>query len=643
MITTPDSASPTPSTCGFKAIGLPIAAGMVVFLVVVGGMTGLFFEQVLVGTLLDGAVLTAYLVSACGWGWGVVGRSPARGVTVTSIGLGWMGLLTLFLGLAGSYTVYTAWGMVAFGVVLGLTGWLRGRREGCVRSDAATSVAGRIGWVVVFVVVLSAAWVCVSIMPGFLWKPMDPHPYDVLSYHLQIPREWYQAGRIIPLTHNAFSYFPMGMEMHYLAAMTLRGGPWAGMYLCQMMTLAHGVLTVLAVGHLACALGATPIRAWSGSLLVTGVPWVFQLSVVAYVETGVMLYTTLAVGWLLLGIRTGNIRAWWIVGICCGFACGIKYTAIPMTALLVVMIVLVQSSVGRRFARVIIVLLACVVVASPWLIRNTVWTGNPVFPLATNLFGSAHFTQEQVSRYRAAHSPTDEESGLSARISNGWTRTLGDPQFGYVIWIAGAGAVLFLMIRKTPTDGIVLGTMILGMLAIWIGATHVVPRFITPVVPLLGLAVALIPLPGLVAVGLAGLNLLIGGYLVGGWLVPVLDLARQGLFRVSTPELLMNEQLESICRSGKRIALIGDAQAFFYPVDAGRLIYRTVFDVRIPRGVSLVDGWLGESVDSLRKRGVWVVIHPAELQRLSRTYRELPSPSPPFDNPNQGLIILGPE
>ncbi len=70
--------------------------------------------------------------------------------------------------------------------------------------------------------------------PGVLWGD-EPNGYDVVEYHLQVPREWYEAGRIIPLHHNVFSYFPFNVEMQYLLAMDLHGawGPWAGMYLAQ--------------------------------------------------------------------------------------------------------------------------------------------------------------------------------------------------------------------------------------------------------------------------------------------------------------------------------------------------------------------------------------------------------------------------
>ena len=45
---------------------------------------------------------------------------------------------------------------------------------------------------------LSIAAVGALLPPGMLWHPDEPHGYDVVEYHLQIPREWYEAGRIIP-------------------------------------------------------------------------------------------------------------------------------------------------------------------------------------------------------------------------------------------------------------------------------------------------------------------------------------------------------------------------------------------------------------------------------------------------------------
>ena len=57
-----------------------------------------------------------------------------------------------------------------------------------------------------------------------------PSGYDVVEYHLQVPREWLELGRITPLHHNVFSFFPFNVEDSQitLLAMNLHAGPWAG-------------------------------------------------------------------------------------------------------------------------------------------------------------------------------------------------------------------------------------------------------------------------------------------------------------------------------------------------------------------------------------------------------------------------------
>ena len=62
--------------------------------------------------------------------------------------------------------------------------------------------------------------VAAMLPPYLLWTPDEPHGYDAVEYHLQGPlREVVrEAGRIVPLHHNVFSYLPFNVEMHYLLA-----------------------------------------------------------------------------------------------------------------------------------------------------------------------------------------------------------------------------------------------------------------------------------------------------------------------------------------------------------------------------------------------------------------------------------------
>src|SRR5690606_15066197 len=120
-----------------------------------------------------------------------------------------------------------------------------------------------------------------------------------LSYHLQVPREWYEAGRIEQLDHNVFSHFPMGVEVHFLAGMHLLGGPWKGMYFASFLNAAMAVVMVAGVYGAARTLGETVgdeengrqgegagLLAVMASATVGCVPWVMMLSSIAYAEVG---------------------------------------------------------------------------------------------------------------------------------------------------------------------------------------------------------------------------------------------------------------------------------------------------------------------------------------------------------------------
>src|SRR5439155_1557247 len=186
--------------------------------------------------------------------------------------------------------------------------------------------------------------------PGILWGD-EPHGYDVLEYHLQLPREWYELHRIVPLHHNVFSYFPTAMEMHYLLAMQLRHGPWAGAYLAQLMHVSVCALSVLAVYAAARTFAEKP-PAILAAIAMANVPWVWLLAPVGYNEGALILFTTLALAWLFCrgdacvaggaaansstlrvdrdaGIAPTRRNHWLLAGVMAGFACGVKLTAVP--------------------------------------------------------------------------------------------------------------------------------------------------------------------------------------------------------------------------------------------------------------------------------------------------------------------------
>src|SRR6185436_11955118 len=306
--------------------------------------------------------------------------------------------------------------------------WVRSRSDVPVEAWVKEALGGQ--WLLLLVAPLFALMVIgASILPGVLWKPSDPHPYDAMEYHLQGPREWYEAGRIVELRHNVYTYFPFGVEMHYLMAMHLRGGPWRAMYQCQFMSVAWvllaGAAVYGAVRGQAPDHRAPPAVASAAAVLAIATPWMVMLGAVAYTESALALYAVLTIGWTLDAARVDGrdrTRAMAVAGAMAGFACGVKYTAFPMVVgatLAGIALLAILSQQAKAWATPAAIFTAvAIVVWSPWLIRNLAWTRNPVFPLAMAQLGRAHYDAVQVERFRIAHSPPEKLRPIAARVGH---------------------------------------------------------------------------------------------------------------------------------------------------------------------------------------------------------------------------------
>ena len=135
------------------------------------------------------------------------------GAVVAGVGAACIGVLRRY---PTSFTSIFVPAFVAAGVVAGAFMLWRHRERlgaGDVGTPLRTWLAAPAGWHWLWLAALpplAVALVGACVPPGMLWTPDEPHGYDVVAYHFQVPREWYELGRIVPLKHNVFSYFPFG-------------------------------------------------------------------------------------------------------------------------------------------------------------------------------------------------------------------------------------------------------------------------------------------------------------------------------------------------------------------------------------------------------------------------------------------------
>ncbi|HET6251121.1 MAG TPA: hypothetical protein VFE47_25775 [Tepidisphaeraceae bacterium] len=658
------------------------------------------WANVLYRLITDGGVALLWLAAASGMGlfvlrfarlWDRQTPGALRFAMAAGIGLGVMSLVTLGLGLIGAMNVIAAWAMVIAGCVLGAVGLWQSHRQSPIDARAWLSAPG--GWNWLFLIsspFIILALVSAMTPPGMLWTPQEPHGYDVIEYHLQIPREWYEAHRIIPLHHNVFSYFPFNVEMHYLLAMNLRGGPWAGMYLAQLMHLAFFAVMVVAVYGLARQF-ARPPAATIAALSLLSVPWLTQLSGIAYDEGGFLLFGILAIGIAVAATfeMHHRLKRFALAGAFAGLAAGSKLTAVP-EVLVAVPAIAALAGLAMRFGLrrnegfagsaprtanlaeretvrsadptpiahvhlagprridagaslwIGILLFGVMGLAtfSPWMVRNMVWAGNPVFPEMMPL-GHDGFTPVQVERFEKAHTPPPRQQPLIQRLETfnrevltGWPADNDSQssawQFGYLI--LPLGLVAFGLSVRRPESWCLLGLLLILTL-FWLLMTHLQSRFFILAAPISALLIARINWRQGAAAGV----LLVAIFAAIGWsrvnarllaklygtsehdvgIVTTLGMDGKTLYQMISPVELPD---------GGKIYLIGDARAFVYPVPMSRLRYRTVFDVK--DGADIVQAWVGEEKPSA---GDYLLIDAGELRRFQQTYYGLPAIPPNVD------------
>lgn len=422
------------------------------------------------------------LPKSAGPDWRVVGGA--------GIGLGVLSLLMLGLGSVG--VMNRAFWLAILSVFAAVGVW-RIVTLSRAKSDASESL-GAIRWLWMLVVPFAAiALLAASLPPGILW-PAEGNGYDGLEYHLGAPREFFEAGRISFLPHNIYSNFPFAVEMLYLLTMIVHGDAVSAGITAQMVNLIFAGLTVAAV-WLAGRQLSRSVGVIAATLAAT-CPFVAYLCGVAYVENALLLYAALALAAVFCWSKDDDAsppRWALLTGLFCGFACGCKYTgiAVVLAPMAIVSIWQLLRCRGKGLAAVSLFTLGMLLAFGPWLVRNTINTHNPVFPLARSVFpdNGVAWDDDGAARWTEGHLPAPEDRPLGARIRRFGTEILASELFGPLIVLAmlvGAVQLLRSMLGRGLPSAQVLAAWVMIAVSVvaWLFFSHLVGRFaVTLIVP----------------------------------------------------------------------------------------------------------------------------------------------------------------
>ncbi len=209
-----------------------------------------------------------------------------------------------------------------------------------------------------------------------------PTGFDALTYHLPFVRAFVRTGGLPFLADLRFPVFPQLNELLFAEAVLIGGGELAPHLVQLLMTLVTAAF-LISWGRMAFSreAGWTAAAAWAGN------PIVVLLSGIAYVEAGLALFVTAAL-YASWRAREGG-RGWrTLAAVFAGTAAGVKYLGLFFVAV-VCLAAGRDAPRGRRLRAILLTAAVALAVLAPTYGRIAAWTGNPVFPFLSRVFGAS--------------------------------------------------------------------------------------------------------------------------------------------------------------------------------------------------------------------------------------------------------------
>lgn len=434
--------------------------------------------------------------------------------------------------------------------------------------------------------------------------------FDVLEYHLQAPKEFYQAGAIDFVPHNVYANMPLGVEMHSLAMMVLWGGDvgwWHGGIAGKLITGVHALLAAALVGGFVTQRHGLHLG-WFCAALIFTMPGNAHVSFAGLIDTALGAYILAALMCFFFLWRsskeTSSSQARFCqtlaIGCLSGAACACKYPGLlfavfPAAAMLLWSIWRAGWKPGVVIAGFALgLMMTCV----PWFVRNAVQSQNPVFPVAHSVFGGRGLSEDQVERWKQVHSPSAKAEiapfSLAAIQRDLKQVAVGSPFTNlalnfFALVSIGALVLQFSQSKNLSADWLWL-LVVVWIFGLWWVVTHRIDRFWLPAVPMMAIlastgamwtarvsssSMAIFAMLLWTCVG--GLAVLAGiGPTDCRIFVPLAQLERETL--EETPDGAVNPTMAWINRSlsaEDKLLSIGEVKAFLYRVP---IIYGTCFN-----------------------------------------------------------------
>lgn len=302
-----------------------------------------------------------------------------------ALGAGLIGMLSLAAAASGLYTA----GNIRIAMIVGLVLLSAGL---IFRPVVLNRGRVSLSWLVSVRINLTRydrLWIgiiLVTLLIALIGAMAPEKEYDALWYHLWLPQQWMEAGRVVDIPNEFISLYPLTSEL-FLNSAGVWGGPVAAKLLEFCFYLLTGLGIFLFVRRF---LPSDP--AWLAVLLWLSAPTVLWEAATAYNDAALAFFSLLAIYACFRFLQHQQMQWYFLTAVLLGLALAIKHLGLfwlALTGLTMFGGLWWQGRDFRRAARFVVGLgLLALLIPLPWYIRSTAASGNPFFPEMYKLFGA---------------------------------------------------------------------------------------------------------------------------------------------------------------------------------------------------------------------------------------------------------------
>lgn len=429
-------------------------------------MLTLIFDMILVIGLLIGA-------AACGEM--ILQRIKLEYIAplerlLIAVGLGLAVLVYVTVGLAtiGALYSFLAYTFYGIGLLVGL-GYIR------TFKFPFRFVLTRLEMVLLTLLVLIAFLILMAVLA-------PPSDWDSLMYHLEVPNRYVQAHGYVYLP-NAYANFPQFVESLYAFAILLHDD-----ILARLVNLSLGGFATLTIYVMARRFADRSIALLVALIFISS-PLVTFVFVEVFIEAGLTFYSLLMILALLHWRDSGSQRWLYLAAVLMGISLGIKYyTIILVPIFLWALWERAWWFERRSWLQVLrltsVIGLVTLLFPLPWLVKNLIFMGDPIFPILSGMLGRwGHgIAQANWAFYGMGYAPLDY-------LLLPWRMTFGDrfgvPQPGFLFLLL---LPLLLVLPRASNNIRWLSGVILLWFIFWANSAGQSVRFFLPGLALLSVA-----------------------------------------------------------------------------------------------------------------------------------------------------------